>query len=106
MTWYMNSAFIVTGRRENEGGHYARPRGIRGTQAKPLPLLPSGPGGVCSRPLHGARGLTSHDFSMYAFQEHAQNGARPATARFCIPVLHSDAGSCPLRFLSNTRKTE
>ena len=38
---------------------YARPRVIRGTQAKPLPLLPSGPGGVCSRPLHEARSLTS-----------------------------------------------
>ena len=38
---------------------YARPRVIRGTRAKPLPLLPSGPGGVCSRPLHGARSLTS-----------------------------------------------
>ena len=37
----------------------ARPRVIRGTQAKPLPLLPSGPGGVCGRPLHGARSLTS-----------------------------------------------
>ena len=39
---------------------YARPRVIRGTRTAPLPLLPSGPGGVCSRPLHGARGLTSH----------------------------------------------
>src|SRR3954447_12731172 len=36
----------------------ARPRVIRGTQVKPLPLLPSGPGGVCSRPLHEARGLS------------------------------------------------
>src|SRR6266853_5785272 len=38
---------------------YARPRVIRGTRAKPLPLLPSGPGGVYSRPLHEARSLTS-----------------------------------------------
>jgi len=38
---------------------YARPRVIRGTQVKPLPLLPSGPGGVCSRPLHEARSLTN-----------------------------------------------
>ena len=37
----------------------ARPRVIRGTQAEPLPLLPSGSGGVCSRPLHEARGLTT-----------------------------------------------
>jgi hypothetical protein len=36
----------------------ARPRVIRGTQVKPLPLLPSGPGGVCSRLSHGARDLT------------------------------------------------
>src|SRR5690242_16117621 len=41
-------------------GHgYARPRVIRGTRVKPLPLLPSGPGGVCSRPLHEARSLTT-----------------------------------------------
>jgi hypothetical protein len=33
---------------------------IRGTQVKPLPLLPSGPGGVCSRPLHEARSLTNN----------------------------------------------
>src|SRR5215472_17578433 len=37
----------------------ARPRVIRGTRAAPLPLLPSGPGGVCGRPLHGARDLTN-----------------------------------------------
>src|SRR5271157_1618045 len=37
----------------------ARPRVIRGTRTALLPLLPSGPGGVCSRPLHGARDLTS-----------------------------------------------
>ena len=37
----------------------ARPRVIRGTRTAPLPLLPSGPGGVCGRPLHGARDLTS-----------------------------------------------
>ena len=40
-------------------GVYARPRVIRGTRAKPLPLLPSGPGGVHSRPLHEARSLTN-----------------------------------------------
>src|ERR1035438_8370677 len=38
---------------------YARPRVIRGTRTAPLPLLPSGPGGVCSRTLHEARDLTS-----------------------------------------------
>ena len=41
-------------------GTHARPRGIRGTRAAPLPLLPSGPGGVCGRPLHGARDLTTN----------------------------------------------
>ena len=41
------------------GAKNARPRVIRGTRTAPLPLLPSGPGGVCSRPLHGARDLTS-----------------------------------------------
>src|SRR6185369_155500 len=46
ITWYM-------------GGQNARPRVIRGTHAKPLPLLTSGPGGVCSRTLHGARDLTN-----------------------------------------------
>ena len=39
---------------------YAKPRVIRGTRVKPLPLLPSGPGGVRSRPLHEARSLTIH----------------------------------------------
>jgi hypothetical protein len=43
-------------------GDYARPRVIRGTRVKPLPLLPSGPGGVCSRPLHEARSLTNYKF--------------------------------------------
>src|SRR5580700_7798005 len=51
MTWYM--------RRGRRRVYYARPRVIRGTQVKPLPLLPSGPGGVCSRPLHEARSLTT-----------------------------------------------
>src|SRR5882757_8485603 len=50
MTWYMRREIC-----EN----YARPRVIRGTRVKPLPLLPSGPGGVCSRPLHEARSLTT-----------------------------------------------
>ncbi len=40
-------------------GEFARPRVIRGTRVKPLPLLPSGPGGVRSRPLHEARSLTT-----------------------------------------------
>src|SRR5258708_34600567 len=40
------------------GRRYIRLRVIRGTRVKPLPLLPSRPGGVCSRPLHGARNLT------------------------------------------------
>src|SRR5579862_659454 len=48
---------LVHGRREKV--QYARPRVIRGTRVKPLPLLPSGPGGVRSRPLHEARSLTT-----------------------------------------------
>ena len=40
-------------------GIYARPRVIRGTRVELLPLLPSGPGGVRSRPLHEARSLTT-----------------------------------------------
>src|ERR1035441_4122001 len=47
-----------------KGECLARPRVIRGTQAKPLPLLPSGPGGVYSRPLHEARSLTNHNLSI------------------------------------------
>ena len=42
---------------------YARPRVIRGTRVKPLPLLPSGPGGVYGRPLHEARSLTTNHAS-------------------------------------------
>ena len=42
----------------------ARPRVIRGTRFEPLPLLPSGPGGVCGLPLHGARGLTINHATM------------------------------------------
>jgi hypothetical protein len=49
----------------------ARPRVIRGTRAAPLPLLPSGPGGVCGRPLHGARDLTSIHPSMRSSALHA-----------------------------------
>ena len=49
---------------EGVSGDYARPRVIRGTRAKPLPLLPSGPGGVHSRPLHEARSLTTYHASM------------------------------------------
>src|ERR1035438_7844043 len=54
MTWYMGWAI------RPRPGPNARPRVIRGTRTTPLPLLPSGPGGVCSRPLHGARDLTSN----------------------------------------------
>src|ERR1035438_10045304 len=54
---------------------YARPRVIRGTRTAPLPLLPSGPGGVCSRPLHGARDLTSIYRSMGGERDHLRRGA-------------------------------
>src|ERR1051326_3201418 len=50
------------------GGQTARPRVIRGTRTAPLPLLPSGPGGVCGRPLHGARDLTRNHRSMAGFR--------------------------------------
>src|ERR1017187_1511975 len=53
ITWYIG---WVSGCRAD---NYARPRVIRGTRTAPLPLLPSGPGGVCGRPLHEARDLTS-----------------------------------------------
>ena len=46
----------------------ARPRVIRGTRAKPLPLLPSGPGGVYGRPLHEARSLTTSNANMRALR--------------------------------------
>src|SRR5512133_1039421 len=52
ITWYMGWG---SGCRAD---NYARPRVIRGTRTAPLPLLPSGPGGVCGRPLHEARDLT------------------------------------------------
>jgi hypothetical protein len=43
---------------------FARPRVIRGTRAKSLPLLPSGPSGVHNRPLHEARSLTTTNVSI------------------------------------------
>ena len=46
------------------GSVFARPRVIRGTRAKSLPLLPSEPGGVYDRPLHEARSLTTHNSSI------------------------------------------
>ena len=45
-----------------------RPRVIRGTQESPLPLLPSGSGGVRSYPLHEARSLSIHG-SILGFDE-------------------------------------
>src|SRR5215467_16354926 len=59
ITWYMNGNWYGW-----LAGNYARPRVIRGTQVEPLPLLPSGPGGVRGRPLHGARDLTTDYRSM------------------------------------------
>src|SRR5438128_1870186 len=74
ITWYMG---WISGCCRDE---HARPRVIRGTRTAPLPLLPSGPGGVCSRPLHEARDLTSLYRSMAGF------GRRLAAPR---PVLIS-----------------
>src|ERR1044072_6246370 len=59
ITWYMQEKSGRAAPRYPRTVGYARPRVIRGTRVKPLPLLPSGPGGVCSRPLHGARDLTT-----------------------------------------------
>src|SRR5204863_9451209 len=58
---------VFTGDDLTHGGINARPRVIRGTRTAPLPLLPAGPGGVCSRPLHGVRDLTSIHRSMGGF---------------------------------------
>src|SRR5271157_5708289 len=84
MTWYMG-----WGRSGHGPDPNARPRVIRGTRTTPLPLLPSGPGGVCSRPLHGARDLTSIYRSMW------DAGDLPAgeTAGWCdAPAAHSKRG--------------
>src|SRR5579862_3766135 len=76
---------LVHGRREKV--QYARPRVIRGTRVKPLPLLPSGPGGVRSRPLHEARSLTTPYATSFASEDNQLlNGADPekdTTTRPC-----------------------
>src|SRR6185437_6499959 len=61
----------------------ARPRVIRGTHAKPLPLLPSGPGGVCGRALHEARSLTNTHANMrpLRFRRADSSNGGPGTAR-------------------------
>src|ERR1035437_1536256 len=46
MTWYMR-------------GDMPDPGWSAAHDANPLPLLPSGPGGVCGRALHEVRGLTT-----------------------------------------------
>src|SRR5215470_1278601 len=71
------------GSRENPPGAYARPRVIRGTRVKPLPLLPSGPGGVHSRPLHEARSLTN----IHASTHHARAGHFHEAATMYVPRL-------------------
>src|ERR1700745_499837 len=66
---------------------YARPRVIRGTQVKPLPLLPSGPGGVCSRPLHEARSLTSYGNSLGTYNPSVSRAFAhvPCAVTVCSP---------------------
>src|ERR1035441_5538434 len=64
MTWYMKTWLesakgAARSVLRDSFESYARPRVIRGTRVKPLPLLPSGPGGVHSHPLHEARSLTT-----------------------------------------------
>src|SRR5579872_4569942 len=71
ITWYMGRAA-------------ARPRVIRGTRAAPLPLLPSGPGGVCGRPLHGARDLTSIYRNMRRFSHVCEQNLHIALGRLII----------------------
>jgi len=57
--------------------NYARPRVIRGTRTKPLPLLPSGSGGVHSRPLHEARSLTTNHANTQAGERWPLEALRP-----------------------------
>lgn len=87
---------------------------IRGTRAKPLPLLPSGPGGVCDRPLHEARSLTTHHGSIRELDERAQNecahvvahnaiigcalGVRPEGQASCFPVWRPASAPFALTF--------
>src|ERR1019366_8681805 len=79
MTWYMR-------------GDYARPRVIRGTRVKPLPLLPSGPGGVRGRPLHEARGLTTFHASRLGRGRDfgsARKGDRTFAAAACVILVYT-----------------
>src|SRR5271170_4317141 len=79
---------------------YARPRVIRGTRVKPLPLLPSGPGGVRGRPLHEARSLTTSHASRFQktllrkswFPRHNLGGRAAQWARSppCMKVVMVD----------------
>src|ERR1700722_13861591 len=68
------------------GGTDAKLRVIRGTQGKPLPLLPSGPGGVCSRLLHGARHLTTPKFSRYEGRGRARTAGTGETPILTMAV--------------------
>src|SRR5438876_8013383 len=89
ITWYMEG-FPDGSRTRN-----ARPRVIRGTRTAPLPLLPSGPGGVCSRPLHGARDLTSIHPSM------ALRRPRSGDCGLCYSVAMSQIQPDQANFLLN-----
>src|SRR6185312_12155690 len=91
----------------------ARPRVIRGTHAKPLPLLPSGPGGVCGRALHEARSLTNTHANMRALHCSGVD-----LARLCVEILQCEsprrprhlpsdeplAGTTPLRQILTTHR--
>src|ERR1700722_15388059 len=72
---------------------YARPRVIRGTRIKPLPLLPSGPGGVHSHPLHEARSLTT---------THANMRVKLAF-NVAFPLVHQDLSGSEAESLRNFR---
>src|SRR5208282_5014622 len=69
------------------GEALARLRGIRGTQGELLPLLPSGPGGVRSLLLHGARSLTLPMLAraVAAAPPHARLRRGPRRG-FCAPL--------------------
>ena len=54
---------------------------IRGTQESPLPLLPSGSGGVRSYPLHEARSLSNHGSILGLVEVYFCTWKQPTIAR-------------------------
>src|SRR5438105_4052042 len=90
MTWYMRAGI---------SDEYARPRVIRGTRVKPLPLLPSGPGGVCSRPLHEARSLTTSYATSFKCVAPARTGRAGSKPNADIaPPVRAGGRSCRFKY--------